>query len=107
MTLKYTTIEQLKRQCVIDIEDHSEDDILTELLESAEGWAKTKCQRDLDELTEGDELPADLKRAIIIYAATMYGNREGAAPTTFSVVPFANPEALIKPYIKYRGIPNT
>jgi hypothetical protein len=37
----------------------------------------------------------------------MYGNREGAAPTTFSVVPFANPEALIKPYIKYRGIPNT
>lgn len=104
MGLKYTNINQLKRQVQIDLLETSEDEYLTELLERAEDWAARRCQCDLDEWAKDGELPASLCGAIVVYAAGLYANREGAAPVNFSSVPYANPDDLITPFIKYRGV---
>jgi uncharacterized phage protein (predicted DNA packaging) len=95
---KYTTIEMLKKQIYVD--DDSEDDYLGQLLEASEDYIQKALQRDFTDIAVDGKLPASVSQAILIEAATLYANREAAAPTQMNAVPYGL-MSLIIPYIKY------
>jgi uncharacterized phage protein (predicted DNA packaging) len=96
---KYVTVKELKQHSYIESND--EDDYIQSLLDAAESHVQKEIQCPLtDYVDEAGVLTSDLKHAIIIYAATLYDNREAVSFGTPQPVPYSY-RNLIVPYIKF------
>jgi uncharacterized phage protein (predicted DNA packaging) len=95
----YVKIDYLKEHAYIDSD--AEDDYLQKLLDASEAHVEKEIQCPLSTYAGTDgNLPKDLTHAIVIYAATLYANRESVAFGTPQPVPYTYRD-LIVPYIKY------
>ena len=96
---RYTTIERLKKQAVLETDDQDEE--LMGYLAAAETATERNLQRSLSELEDkSGNLPDDLLQAIYLLAATWVANKETSAPVQLRSIPYGY-EFLTVPYIKY------
>ena len=95
----YVTTDYLKEHAYIDSD--AEDDYLQRLLDASEAHVAKEIQCPLSDYADTTgSLPKDLTHAIVIYAATLYANRESVAFGTPQAVPYSYRD-LIVPYIKF------
>ena len=98
--MQFLTIEELKAQCRIDLEDHSEDASLLVYGESAEAVVQNMINRQAEEIIEvWGELPPPLRQAMLVIAADGYLHREGSTPSAVDRVPYGV-QNMISHYIK-------
>lgn len=96
---RYTTIERLKVQAVVETDDKDEE--LSGYLAAAEAATEVKLQRPLSELEdESGNLPDDIVQAIYLLAASWVANKEASAPVQMRSIPYGY-EFLVTPHIKY------
>ena len=80
----------------------ADDEYLEFLLDAAEEYVVTACNRtsaELKELGDGSSWPKTLQQAALLIAGHWYNQREAVASTTMSEVPYTL-QALIKPWRK-------
>lgn len=75
--MKYITIEELKKQCVIDLEFKDDDEYLIALGETAEELVEQQIDLSLDDVVSKNDgkLPAPLKHAMKLIVEYLYNNR--------------------------------
>lgn len=86
--MNYLTIEDIKKQCVID-NDFTDDDLLLESMgEAAEDYVEQLVNKPLDDITaeNGGELPKSLYHAMLIFVDYLYSTQRGSSGTD-NVVP--------------------
>lgn len=93
------TLEEVKKQCRIDDDITTEDDVLTLYGDSAEETVVCMLNRTIEDLfaTYGD-IPSPVKHAVLMLAAHSYAHREPASVQNLYTVPYTL-DALIKPYM--------
>lgn len=98
----FATLSELKEQC--NVEHNEDDNLLKRQLDAAESWLEKTLQQPLTEVAEkhNGQFPKILNQAILVYAATLYANREAVA---FSGQPTAIPYnlmSMVTPFINFR-----
>lgn len=98
---KYITTDFLRKHSRIDAAE-DEDEYLTQCADAAEATLARDLQADsLDDLADSSgQLPADLRQALLMLAATSYENRETESPVQMHADPYY--WHLIRTYIKFR-----
>lgn len=98
---KYTSVEQLQKHLKIDYLEDGDEDELEGFLLASESRTEKEINQSLSEFVgEDDKLDFALVAAILIFAGTLYANREAVAYTNAQVVPFTY-SFLIQPFRKY------
>ena len=84
----YITIDEAKKH--LNVDDHfiEDDDYIMALVSVAEDAVSKHLDIALDELKEGGELPPSIVHSILLLVANLYANREPAAFSSVSKVPF-------------------
>lgn len=75
--MKYLTIDQIKKQCVIDDDFLEDDDYLETLGDTAEELVEQEIDCDLNQVVaaNGGEIPKPLQHAMKIIVEYFYNNR--------------------------------
>ena len=78
--MKYLTLDEIKRQCVVDADFH-EDDILLEMIgDAAEDMAAKLINCSLDEVAaQNGELPATIRHALRMLVDYFYSVNRGSS----------------------------
>ena len=99
---KYTEVEQLQKHLEIDYLETGDKDLLELLLDAAESRLEKEINQELSVFVDEDtnKLDSALVAAILIFAGTLYANREAVAYTNAQPVPYTL-KFLIQPFIKY------
>ena len=94
------SLELLKKHVRAD-DITADDEQLQQYLDSAEQQVVTYTGRTMEELLElgGGEMPAMLRQAVLLLAASSYATPEATAPAQHHAVPYGV-EALVKPFRK-------
>jgi hypothetical protein len=98
---KYTKVEQLQKHLEIDYLEEGDKDFLGLLLNASESRIEKEINQPFAEFVDEEgELDSDLVVAILIFAGTLYANREAVAYTTATPVPYTL-DFLLQPFRKY------
>ncbi len=97
--MTFVDLELFKKHVNVDFDD--DDTYLGHLLEAAESKIIQSTNRSAAELCDmrGGEFPAELLHAVLLLAGYWYNQREGAAATAITAVPYAI-DALVKPFTR-------
>lgn len=79
--MRYITITDIKRQCVIDECFHEDDEYLVSLATVAEDMVEQEIDKPLEEVVNGNygELPSVLKQACLLMVDYLYSTQRGSA----------------------------
>lgn len=97
--MNYLTLEELKRQCIIEADFTEDDELLEALGDAAEDFVQAHINCMLDDVTaeNGGTLPNSLRQALLIIVDYLYDNRGSGdnheIPPAFYV--------LCKPWMTY------
>lgn len=84
--LQYLTLDEIKKQCVVDAEYHGDDDFLTMLGEAAEDLAAQLLDAPLDELAaENGDIPASIRHAMRMLVDYMYSQNRGSSGESIDI----------------------
>ena len=97
---KYTDVGQLQKHLEIDYLEDGDSDFLGLLLDAAESRVEMEINQPLSEFVQDDKLNPSLVVAILIFAGTLYANREAVAYNNATPVPFTL-NYLLQPFKKY------
>lgn len=99
MALEILTLEEIKAQTRVDIDD--EDDLLTTYGEAAERQIIGMTRRSVEELIEigAGAFPPQLRVAMLMFAAHLYRQREAVAPGAAVPVPYGI-EFMTRPFTR-------
>lgn len=96
--MNYLTLESIKKQCRIDLDDHEEDDLLEAYGEAAEEMVKNTTHQSIEQMyDEYGDIPKSCIVAALMFAAELYKNRE--ATSNITITPNKSMMALLAPYI--------
>lgn len=84
----YITIDEAKKHLNIDSQFIEDDDYIMALVSVAEDAVSKHLDIALDELEEGGNLPPSIVHSILLLVGNLYANREPAAFSSVSKVPF-------------------
>lgn len=77
--MQYLTLDEIKQQCVVDLDYHDDDDFLTMIGDSAEEMTSQLLDCSLDQLAaENGDLPAGLKHALRMLVDYFYSCQRGS-----------------------------
>jgi len=93
------TLEQLKKQMQIDATFTEDDAYIKTLGEVATQAVMAELDIEKGELMGAGAIPAPITHAILMFAASLYANREAVAYTSAIEVPLAY-KYLLSPYKK-------
>lgn len=93
--MRFLTLDECKKSLVVDYDE--DDEMIASMARSAEDAVENWLNRDLD--NEYDELPAPIKRGMLLYLGSLYNNREGFS--TVKSEPTAQMKSLLQPYRNY------
>lgn len=96
----YTTIAQLQKHLEIDYLEGGDESLLQLLLEASESRIEKEINRPLSEFVKKEVLDSALVAAILIFAGTLYANREAVAYSNAKPVPYTL-AYLLQPFKKY------
>ena len=83
---QYITLEEIKKQCVVDPDFHEDDEFLEMLGDAAEDMASNLLDCSLDELVaEKGELPASIRHAIRMLVDYMYSQNRGSSGESIDI----------------------
>ena len=79
--MRYLTVTEAKRQSVVDISFHDDDELISSLLTFCEDAIEQEIDISLDELAEANdgELPTPIRQAILILFDYVYSTQRGSA----------------------------
>ena len=78
--MQYLTLDEIKKQCVIDADYHDDDEFLTMIGDAAEDLTSQMLDYDLQELfAEYGEMPATIKHAMRMLVDYFYAVNRGSA----------------------------
>lgn len=97
---KYTKVEQLQKHLEIDYLEEGDKDFLGLLLDAAESRIEKEINQKLSIFMEEEKLDPALVAAILIFAGTLYANREAVAYANAQPVPYTL-NFLLQPFRKY------
>ena len=98
---QYTNIGLLQKHLEIDYLEDGDGDFLELLLDASESRLEKEINRPLTEFVgEDGKLDPSLVAAILIFAGTLYANREAVAYSNAVPVPFTL-SFLLQPFRKY------
>jgi len=89
------TVADLKEHMRLDLEDTSEDALLTGKIAAAESWIESYIGSPLS--TFENDVPAAVREAVRQLAAHLYENREATSYGTVSEIPFGV-TSLLSPF---------
>ena len=93
----YVELEDIKRHLNVDFNE--DDNLITSMIETAEASVEKNIGAPLADIAIEGELPADLKHALRIMAASFYEYREGLTYGKIQSVVFSLSH-LLAPYIQ-------
>lgn len=96
----YTTVEQLQKHLEIDYLEQGDSQFLGLLLDASESRLEKEINQPFSNFAKDGVLDSALVAAILIFAGTLYANREAVAYTTATPVPYTL-SYLIQPFRKY------
>ncbi len=75
--MQYLTVEQIKKQCVIDADFHDDDEYLEALGDTAEEIVEQQIDKSLVDVVSDNNgtLPAPLRHAMKMLVEYLYNNR--------------------------------
>ena len=77
--MKYLTLSEIKKQCVVDLDYHEDDQLLEMIGNSAEELTEQLLDRSLDELCASNgDLPAGLRHALRMLVDYFYSCQRGS-----------------------------
>jgi hypothetical protein len=98
---RYTSVEQLQKHLEIDYAEEGDRDYLGLLLDASESRIEKEINQPLTEFVDdAGNLDSALVAAILIFAGTLYANREVVAYTNAVPVPYTL-GFLLQPFRKY------
>lgn len=97
---KYTKVEQLQKHLEIDYLEDGDKNYLELLLNASESRIEKEINQKLSVFVEDDTLDSALVVAILIFAGTLYANREAVAYADVKPVPYTL-NFLLQPFRKY------
>lgn len=78
--MQYLTLDEIKKQCVIDADYHDDDEFLTMIGDAAEDLTAQMLDYDLQELfAEYGEMPATIRHAMRMLVDYFYAVNRGSA----------------------------
>ena len=81
--MQYLTIEEIKKQCVIDADFHEDDTFLEMIGDAAEDMTSQLLDCSLDELAaENGDVPASIRHAMRILVDYFYSVNRGSSDDT-------------------------
>ena len=99
--MKYLTLNEIKKQCVVDQDFHEDDEFLTMIGNAAEDMASKLINCRLDEVVaDNGELPATIRHALRMLVDYFYSVNRGSSENTPDI-----PNAVIvmlKLYFQFR-----
>lgn len=99
--MQYLTLDEVKKQCVIDADYHDDDEFLTMLGDTAEDMTAQLLDCDLTEIyAENGEMPATIMHAMRILVDYFYSVNRGSSSESIDI-----PNAvytMLKLYRNYR-----
>lgn len=99
--MKYLTLEEIKKQCVVDDNFHDDDTFLEMIGESAEDMAEKLVNCSLDELTaENGELPPTIRHALRMLVDYFYSVNRGSSENTPDIPNAVN--IMLKLYFQFK-----
>lgn len=84
----YITIDEAKKHLNIDAEFIDDDEYIMALVSVAEDAISKHLDVALGELEEGGKIPPSIVHSILLLVGNLYANREPAAFSSISKVPF-------------------
>ena len=98
---KYTNEAQFQKHLEIDYLEEGDKDYLELLLDASESRIEKEINQPFSEFVdEDDKLDPSLVAAILIFAGTLYANREAVAYADAKPVPYTL-NFLLQPFRKY------
>ena len=98
---KYTTIEQIQKHLEIDYLGTGDLNYLGLLLDASESRLEKEINQPFTEFVDDNgDLDSSLVAAILIFAGTLYANREAVAYADAKPVPYTL-NYLLQPFRKY------
>lgn len=98
---KYTKVEDLQKHLEIDYLEDGDERQLKLLLDASESRIEKEINQPFTEFVDEDGvLDSALVAAILIFAGTLYANREAVAYTNAQPVPYTL-NFLLQPFRKY------
>lgn len=98
---KYTKVEDLQKHLEIDYLEDGDERQLKLLLDASESRIEKEINQPLSEFVDDEGvLDSALVAAILIFAGTLYANREAVAYNNAQPVPFTL-NFLLQPFRKY------
>ncbi len=98
---KYTKVEQLQKHLEIDYLEAGDERQLELFLDASESRIEKEINQPLTEFVDkAGVLDSALVAAILIFAGTLYANREAVAYTNVQPVPYTL-HFLLQPFRKY------
>lgn len=98
---KYTKVEDLQKHLEIDYLEDGDEKQLKLLLDASESRIEKEINQSFSEFVDADgKLDSALVAAILIFAGTLYANREAVAYTNAQPVPYTL-NFLLQPFRKY------
>lgn len=99
--MRYLTLNEIKKQCVVDQDFHEDDEFLTMIGNAAEDMASKLINCRLDEVVaDNGELPATIRHALRMLVDYFYSVNRGSSENTPDI-----PNAVIimlKLYFQFR-----
>ena len=96
----YTTVAQLQKHLEIDYLENGDESLLTLLLDASESRIEKEINQPLSTFVKDEVLDSALVAAILIFAGTLYANREAVAYNNAKPVPYTL-DFLLQPFKKY------
>ena len=96
----YTKVEQLQKHIEIDYLEEGDSDFLGLLLDASESRIEKEINQPLTVFVNDNKLDSALVAAILIFAGTLYANREAVAYSNVQPVPYTL-NFLLQPFRKY------
>jgi hypothetical protein len=99
--MQYLTLNEIKKQCVVDQDFHEDDEFLEMIGDSAEDMAEKLMNCTLDELAaENGELPATIRHALRMLVDYFYSVNRGSSENTPDIPNAVN--IMLKLYFQFR-----
>lgn len=98
--LNYLTLDEIKKQCVVDADFHEDDEYLEMVGEAAEDMTAQLLDSSLDELVaKYGDMPASVRHAMRMLCDFFYAINRGSAEENHSIP--ESVQLLLKLYRKY------
>lgn len=99
--MNYLTLNDIKKQCVIESWFTEDDALLESMGDAAEDYVEQLVNKQLDDIVaeHGGTLPASLYRAMLIFVDYLYSSQRGSADTDHVVPEVIN--TIVKLYRSY------